>query len=178
MRSAEFSFGNMYFFGGRNNTLRNGIGGFFFTYTTAIGRCDGSVCFDGNTFGESKTSMTLLSSFYRLVAQEMTEGLRNWEPEKLVSWPTYARVQFENRKVQIEIPSALGNNVFFESYPAEDIHAYVHELIDISSAISITLYLEQELFFEYEIEPLTSSRDFYSNMAERAERPVVVGSAN
>ena len=117
MRSAEFSFGNMYFFGGRNNTLRNGIGGFFFTYTTAIGRCDGSVCFDGNTFGESKTSMTLLSSFYRLVAQEMTEGLRNWEPEKLVSWPTYARVQFENRKVQIEIPSALGNNVFFESYP-------------------------------------------------------------
>ena len=122
--------------------------------------------------------MTLLSSFYRLVAQEMTNALNEWEPEKLVSWPTYARVQFQNRKAQIEIPSALGNNVFFESYPDEDIHAYVHELIDISSAISITLYLEQELFFEHEIEPLTSSRDFYDKMADRADRSVVVGSAN
>ncbi len=122
--------------------------------------------------------MTLISSFYRLVAQEMTEGIRNWEPEQLVSWPTFARVQFETRKAQIEIPSALGNNVFFESFPDEDLDAYVHELIDISSAISITLYLEQEFFFEHEIEPLTSLRDFYANMADRAERPVVVGSAN
>ena len=168
----------MYFFGGRNNTQRNGIGGNFFTCTTTIGRCDGSVCFDGNTFGESTNSMTLVNSFYRLVADIMDENFDDVMGGKLVKWPTRAEVRFQNHYEYVDIHSFWGHDLFVNSYEDEGEDTIVHELIDISSAIKITLILDTAVFPQYEIKPLKVLRDSYKHCAARGDRSVIMGAAN
>lgn len=168
----------MYFFGGRNNTQRNGIGGISFTYTTPIGRCNVGFHFHCNTFGESKDSMTIVNSFYALVAHIMDQNFDDVIAGQLVKWPTRAEVRFQNHYEYVDIHNFVGNHLFVTSYPDDDEDTYVHELVDISSAIKISLILDTDGFADYEIKPLKALRDSYQNMASRGGGSVMMGSAN
>lgn len=133
----------MYFFGGRNNTRRNGVGGNLRDITTTIACRNGSVCFDRNTFGESKNSMRGLDTFYELVTADIMKAISQYRLGDMWLWPTGFEFTFASgESFYADSNECCGYGVFLTRIEDIDEDIFDAILIDVTSAVSFRVSKE------------------------------------